>query len=122
RRYVPVLKNFPTEYIHEPWIAPLEVQQQAKCVIGRNYPLPMVNHAEASRRNFERLRQVYRSLPRPGDSTVTGPSCMPSVSVAFPTSAGSNTRAAISTATETTSCTSVSGIGSSYSAGCDVTW
>ncbi|CAG0894798.1 unnamed protein product, partial [Cyprideis torosa] len=70
RKYVPVLKNFPTEYIHEPWIAPLEVQQQAKCVIGRNYPLPMVNHAEASRRNFERLRQVYRSLPRPGGFSV----------------------------------------------------
>ena len=31
---MPVLKNFPTRYIHEPWTAPEAVQKSAKCIIG----------------------------------------------------------------------------------------
>lgn len=34
RRYVPELANFPFEYIHEPWKAPIEAQETAKCFIG----------------------------------------------------------------------------------------
>ena len=42
RKYLPVLKNFALEYIHEPWKAPEEAQRTAKCIIGKDYPLPMV--------------------------------------------------------------------------------
>ena len=35
RKYLPVLKNFPTRYIHEPWTAPESVQKSAKCLIGQ---------------------------------------------------------------------------------------
>lgn len=56
------LQNFPTRYIHEPWNAPESVQRAAKCIIGREYSLPMVNHAVASRTNMERMRQVYHQL------------------------------------------------------------
>lgn len=55
-------KNFPTRYIHEPWNAPEGIQKAAKCIIGREYSLPMVDHAMASRTNKERLRQVYHQL------------------------------------------------------------
>ena len=34
RRFVPELANFPFEYIHEPWKAPIEAQQAANCLIG----------------------------------------------------------------------------------------
>ncbi|XP_055550388.1 cryptochrome-1-like [Wyeomyia smithii] len=64
RRYLPVLKNFPTRYIHEPWNAPESVQRAAKCIIGKDYPLPMVNHAIASRANMERIKQVYQQLAK----------------------------------------------------------
>ncbi|EAT35912.1 AAEL011967-PA [Aedes aegypti] len=64
RRYLPVLKNFPTRYIHEPWNAPETVQRTAKCIIGKEYPLPMVNHAIASRANMERIKQVYQQLAK----------------------------------------------------------
>lgn len=64
RRYLPVLKNFPTRYIHEPWNAPETVQRTAKCIIGKDYPLPMVNHAIASRANMERIKQVYQQLAK----------------------------------------------------------
>ncbi|XP_071857902.1 (6-4)-photolyase [Bombus fervidus] len=62
RRYLPILKNFPTRYIHEPWNAPLSVQRAAKCIIGKDYSLPMVNHSKSSRINIERMKQVYQQL------------------------------------------------------------
>ncbi|XP_057330375.1 cryptochrome-1-like isoform X1 [Microplitis mediator] len=70
RRYLPVLKNYPTRYIHEPWVAPLCVQRSAKCIIGRDYPLPMVNHSKSSRINIERMKQVYQQLSKYRDNGV----------------------------------------------------
>ncbi|XP_035499212.1 cryptochrome-2 [Scophthalmus maximus] len=62
RRYIPVLKDFPNRYIYEPWNAPESVQKAANCVVGVNYPKPMINHAESSRLNIERMKQVYQQL------------------------------------------------------------
>lgn len=62
RRYLPMLKNFPIRYIHEPWNAPLSIQHAAKCIIGKEYSLPMVNHCKNSRINIERMKQVYQQL------------------------------------------------------------
>ncbi|NXW53812.1 CRY1 protein, partial [Eurystomus gularis] len=64
RRYLPVLRGFPAKYIYDPWNAPDSVQKAAKCIIGVNYPKPMVNHAEASRLNIERMKQIYQQLSR----------------------------------------------------------
>nr|AUG44606.1 cryptochrome 2 [Agrotis segetum] len=64
RRYIPALKNMPTRYIHEPWVAPESVQQAARCIIGRDYPMPMVDHAKASQVNIERIKQVYAQLAK----------------------------------------------------------
>nr|BAA96849.1 cryptochrome 2b [Danio rerio] len=64
RRYLPVLRDFPAKYIYDPWNAPHDVQLAAKCAIGVDYPKPMVNHAEASRLNIERMRQIYQQLSR----------------------------------------------------------
>lgn len=62
RRYLPILKGFPAKYIYDPWNAPEDIQKAAKCIIGVHYPKPMVNHAEASRINIERMKQIYRQL------------------------------------------------------------
>ncbi|XP_071393281.1 cryptochrome-1-like, partial [Centroberyx affinis] len=64
RRYLPVLRDFPAKYIYDPWNAPEEVQRSAHCLVGQDYPKPMVNHAEASRLNIERMRQIYQQLSR----------------------------------------------------------
>lgn len=61
-RYLPILRGFPARYIYDPWNAPEEVQKAAKCIIGVHYPKPMVNHAEASRINIERMKQIYQQL------------------------------------------------------------
>ncbi|XP_053576263.1 cryptochrome-2 [Bombina bombina] len=62
RRYLPVLKAFPSRYIYEPWNAPESVQKEAKCIVGIDYPKPIVNHAESSRLNIERMKQTYQQL------------------------------------------------------------
>ncbi|XP_046667864.1 cryptochrome-1-like [Homalodisca vitripennis] len=77
RKYLPVLKNFPTEHIHDPWTASEDVQKASNCVIGRDYPVPMVNHSEISAINSQRMRQVFLQLkkyrgPGNGYSVPTG--------------------------------------------------
>jgi len=62
RRYLPVLKNFPTRYIHEPWTAPEAVQKSARCIIGQDYPKPICNHSFVSKINMDRMKQVYQQL------------------------------------------------------------
>jgi deoxyribodipyrimidine photo-lyase len=47
RRYVPELERVPDAYLAEPWTMPPAVQAAAGCVIGRDYPAPIVDHAQA---------------------------------------------------------------------------
>lgn len=62
RKYVPELKDFPSEFIYEPWRAPLEVQKTANCIVGTDYPQPVINHQEARQDCVHRLRGVYQNL------------------------------------------------------------
>lgn len=62
RKYIPVLKGFPAKYIYDPWNAPEHVQKMAKCIVGKDYPLPMINHGKASVVNMERMKQVYQHI------------------------------------------------------------
>jgi len=73
RRYLPVLKNFPTRYIHEPWTAPDAVQKSAKCIIGHDYPKPMCNHEYVSKLNMERMKQIFNQLAHFRRQGITGP-------------------------------------------------
>ncbi|GBP87167.1 Cryptochrome-1 [Eumeta japonica] len=54
----------PTRYVHEPWVAPVDVQQTAGCVVGIHYPMPIVDHIKASQINIERIKQVYAQLAK----------------------------------------------------------
>ncbi len=46
KKYLPVLRDVPLQYIHKPWEMPKELQEQAKCVISLDDPVPCVDHAE----------------------------------------------------------------------------
>eukprot|EP01094_Clydonella_sp_ATCC50884_P017135 TRINITY_DN2928_c0_g1_i2.p1 TRINITY_DN2928_c0_g1~~TRINITY_DN2928_c0_g1_i2.p1 ORF type:complete len:609 (+),score=215.41 TRINITY_DN2928_c0_g1_i2:210-2036(+) len=68
RKYLPQLKHMPDKYIYEPWQAPLDVQKKAKCVIGKDYPAPIVDHAEASSENKQRMKEAYEKHREQKDS------------------------------------------------------
>jgi deoxyribodipyrimidine photo-lyase len=50
RRWLPELAHVPQQYVHEPWKMPAEVQREAGCQIGEDYPAPLVDHAWARER------------------------------------------------------------------------
>ena len=47
RRYVPELARLSERHIHEPWDAPADVLRTAGIRLGRDYPRPIVDHAQA---------------------------------------------------------------------------
>ena len=59
KKYVPALKNMPAKYVYEPWLAPAHVQAAAGCVVGKDYPAPMVDHAVVSKANMDKLARAY---------------------------------------------------------------
>ena len=59
RHYLPQLAKYPTKYIYEPWKAPVSVQQECGCVIGVDYPHPIVSHEIVSKANMEKMKIAY---------------------------------------------------------------
>lgn len=47
RRWVPELERVPTVWLAEPWRMPENAQRAAGCLIGKDYPRPIVDHKMA---------------------------------------------------------------------------
>ncbi len=60
RRWAPELARVPRAHLHHPWTMPATVQREAGCIIGEDYPSPIVEHAWAR----ERALSVYKSAKR----------------------------------------------------------
>ena len=58
RRYVPELSKLSTKHIHAPWKAPVEVLSKAGIELGKDYPVPIVDHGAAR----DRALKVYKQL------------------------------------------------------------
>lgn len=56
RYFVPELKHMPDRYIYRPWEAPAAVQKQAGCIIGMDYPAPIVEHKTVREVNINRFK------------------------------------------------------------------
>ncbi len=61
RRWVPELARVPAAHLHHPWTMPAEVQREAGCIIGVDYPLPIVDHKWTYRRALAAYRQARDS-------------------------------------------------------------
>ncbi len=62
REWVPELAAVSDDFIHEPWLMPTVVQSDSRCVVGRDYPRPIVDHKEAvkqARGHFSELRKRH---------------------------------------------------------------
>jgi cryptochrome len=62
----------PAKYIFSPWTAPLAVQQKAGCIIGQDYPLPIVDHDVARDRNMGMMKAAYGAGAVPKDEEDDG--------------------------------------------------
>ncbi len=59
RRWLPELAGVPDEHVHQPWTMPGTIQQASGCLIGRDYPEPIVDHTlalRAAKARFTALR------------------------------------------------------------------
>jgi len=61
RRWVPELERAPDAFIHKPWEMPSEVQRRSGCIIGDDYPLPIVEHSWARQRALDVYKQARES-------------------------------------------------------------
>lgn len=53
RMYLPELSKVPDAYLHEPWKMDAALQAAAQCVIGKDYPAPIVDHDAARKKTLE---------------------------------------------------------------------
>ena len=67
RHYVPELAALPDRWLHEPWIAPASVLEQAGLVLGTDYPRPLVGLDEGRERALAAFRDRVRG-PDPNGS------------------------------------------------------
>ena len=52
RSFIPELANTPNKFIHTPWKMPIDLQKQCGCLIGKDYPAPILDHRLARQRSL----------------------------------------------------------------------
>lgn len=60
RRWVPELAGLSDRYLHSPWTAPAEELKRAGVILGKSYPQPLVEHAEARKRALGAYEQMRK--------------------------------------------------------------
>lgn len=58
RRFVPELARYDDKGIHAPWEVDADTQRACGCIIGKDYPAPIVDHAEAR----EKALAMYKAV------------------------------------------------------------
>jgi deoxyribodipyrimidine photolyase len=54
--WVPELRNIPPRFIYEPHLAPVSVQKEAQCLIGSDYPNPIVDRKNSAKENLAKFK------------------------------------------------------------------
>ena len=62
RQWLPELAAVPAVHLHEPWLMAEVTQQRVGCVLGSDYPLPVVEPVAAAREARERIWALRQEL------------------------------------------------------------
>lgn len=57
-RYCPELKEVPIKYLHAPWLMTSQEQEMYKCIIGVDYPWPIIEHKSARLLAIAKFKQA----------------------------------------------------------------
>ena len=68
RRWVPELESVPDAFLSQPETMPHDVQVKVGCLVGREYPVPIVEHAGAVRHARSRIGAIRRSADARAES------------------------------------------------------
>ena len=63
KHYLPALAGLPPKNMHAPWLSSPGTLQSAGIALGKDYPLPVVQHDEARKRTLERYAVVKKPKP-----------------------------------------------------------
>ena len=64
RQWMPQLARVPDRWIHTPWEMDRQAQRKSRCVIGDDYPPPIVDHVAAAKAARQRMGSLRRGAAR----------------------------------------------------------
>ncbi len=70
RTWVKELQNVPTNFIHEPWTMNLEEQEKSGCIIGKDYPNPIVDEKSSRKEGISRSYSAKSQLDSKNKSRI----------------------------------------------------
>lgn len=62
RQWIPALKHVPNTWIFEPWLMTPELQKQYQCIIGQDYPAPLISLEAAVKQARAKLAHARQGI------------------------------------------------------------
>ena len=62
KKWVPELQNLNSNWVHEPWKMDIETQKKLRCIIGKDYPHPIVDHNEAVSLAKSKIAEIRKGV------------------------------------------------------------
>jgi deoxyribodipyrimidine photo-lyase len=68
RKWLPALTNVATAWIFEPWLMTPELQTQYQCIIGKDYPAPIISLEVALKQARSGISQAKHAADHAGET------------------------------------------------------
>jgi len=62
KKWLPELQNVPLGFIHQPWLMNDTLQDRSRCMIGKDYPHPIIEYKPSYNKAKERIRKVREEI------------------------------------------------------------